>query len=111
MLLKISYILTDKYIFRYTDVNSIKFLERCSALDPRFKELAWLSPEGIEAVYTRLIQSIAKELDAKENSTKTSETSPEAASTEWGIVSDASAVDDRDSSITADAAALNKYDI
>ena len=78
---------------------------------PQIQRNGLVVVEGIEAVYTRLIQFVAKELDAKKDLTETSETSPEAASTEWGIVSDALAVDDRDSPITADAAVLNKYDI
>ena len=72
-------------LFRYINVESIKFLEECAALDPRFKALTWLSAAKIQDVYDRLTQSIAHKLDEAQIEADTadiSEAIPDTVSTE-----------------------------
>jgi hypothetical protein len=61
-------------VFRYTcddeDENkNILFLQECSALDPRFKSLSWLSPTQQEAVYARIIAINSAEMDVHHRTT------------------------------------------
>lgn len=43
---------------RYKDEKLLKFLEECSFLDPRFKNLSWLTSEHKEVVQERIVQHV-----------------------------------------------------
>lgn len=48
---------------RYTDANigSRHFLEECSAVDPRFKGLTWLTSSEKDTVFQRIIDKVVAE--------------------------------------------------
>ena len=54
--------------FRYKHADNVKYLEECSALDPRFKGLSWLPAEESAAVYSRVTSLITDEIDAQQES-------------------------------------------
>lgn len=65
---------------RYTEEVIVDFVEECSALDPRFKGLPWLSAEKCDAVYSRILRAVTVTIDkeTEANSAETSETVPDA---------------------------------
>jgi len=62
--------------FSYTDEEVVKFLTKCSILDPRFKSLPWLSGDDKDDMYELVISSIVTASHSQSSKRKQSEPAP-----------------------------------